>query len=294
MKLEPDSSQIFAYGSKSQLKVLSKFTAKVKANNTQKLTTFHRISGTHGSLLSYSTTKDLGLVNVFLNNIIAADIITMEKLTKDYPTVFQGIGKLKDYEVKLHIDTSVTPVAQSARRIHFHLRKKVSVELKKLEAQGIIEKVEDLTPWISPSPLVVIPKQNGEVHLCIDMRMPNQAIQRERYPTAIVDDLVDAFNGTTVFSKLNQPSGYHQLVLAQKSKYITTFVTHEGLRRYTRLNFETISASEIFQNVMCEQIKDIPEAFNIRDQDHNQALDSVLRKFTNVGLTLKPENVSST
>ena len=121
MKLEPDSSQIFAYGSKSQLKVLSKFTAKVKGNNTQKLTTFHTISGTHGSLLSYSTTKDLGLVNVFLNNIIAADIITMEKLMKEYLTVFQGIGKLKDYEVKLHIDMSVTPAAQSTCRIPFHI-----------------------------------------------------------------------------------------------------------------------------------------------------------------------------
>ena len=126
------------------------------------------------------------------------------------------------------------------------------------------------------------------------MRMPNQAIQRERHPTPTVDDLVDALNGATVFSKLDLRSGYHQLVLAQESRYITTFVTHEGLRRYTRLNFGTNSASEIFQNVMCEQIKDIPEALNIRDQDHNQALDSVLRKFTNVGLTLKLENVSST
>ena len=140
----------------------------------------------------------------------------------------------------------------------------------------------------------MIPKKNGEVRLCIDMRMPNQKIQRERHPTPIVDDLVDTLNGTTVFSKLDQPSGYHQLVLAQESKYITTFVTHEGLRRYTRLNFVTNSASEIFQNVMCEQIKDIPKALNIRDQDHNQALDSVLHKFTNVGLTLKLENVSST
>ena len=43
LKLEPDSCQIFAYGSKSQLRVSGKFTAKVKANNTQKVTTFHVI-----------------------------------------------------------------------------------------------------------------------------------------------------------------------------------------------------------------------------------------------------------
>ena len=50
--------------------------------------------------------------------------------------------------------------------------------------------------------------------------------------------------------------------------------------------------------MVCEQIKDIPGALNISDdiiiygknqEAHNQALDAVLRKFTNVGLTLKPE-----
>ena len=64
--------------------------------------------------------------------------------------------------------------------------------------QRIIEKVEGRTPWISP--LVVIPKANGDIRLCIDMRMPNRAIQRERHPTPTIDDLVDALNGATVFS----------------------------------------------------------------------------------------------
>ena len=66
------------------------------------------------------------------------------------------------------------------------------------------------------------------------MRMANRAIQGERHPTPTVDD---ALNGATVFSKLDFQLGYHQLVVAQESRYITTFVTHEELRRYTRLNF---------------------------------------------------------
>ena len=75
-------------------------------------------------------------------------------------------------------------------------------------------------------------------------------------------------------------------------------MTHEGLRGYTQLNFGTNSASEIFQNVVCEQIKDITGALNISDdiiiygknqEAHNQTLDAVLRKFTSVRQTLKPE-----
>jgi len=157
LTLEPDHCQIFAYGSKSQLEALGKFTATVKAKGKQKVTTFHILSGAHGSLLSYITARDLGLVNIDLNHMTVSDITTIEKLTKEYPTVFQGIGKLQNYEVKLHIDTSVKPVAQPARRILFHLQNKVSAELKQLETQGIIERVEGPTPWISP--LVVIPKK---------------------------------------------------------------------------------------------------------------------------------------
>ena len=75
-------------------------------------------------------------------------------------------------------------------------------------------------------------------------------------------------------------------------------MTHEGLRRYTRLNFGTNSASEIFQNAINEQIKEIPGAINISDdviihgtnqKAHDKALHTVLQKFAKVGLTLKPE-----
>ena len=133
---------------------------------------------------------------------------------------------------------------------------------------------------------MVIPKANGDIRLCIDMRMPNRAIQRERHPTPTIDDLVDALNGATVFSKLDLRSGYyHQFVPAKQSRYITTFVTHEDLRRYTRLNFGTNSASEVFQNAINEQIKEIPGVINISNdiiiyeksqQDHDHALHTVL------------------
>ena len=43
-----------------------------------------------------------------------------------YADCFEGLGKLKDYKVKLHVDRSVPPVAQPPPRIPFHLRKKVS------------------------------------------------------------------------------------------------------------------------------------------------------------------------
>lgn len=46
-----------------------------------------------------------------------------QRLVNEYSDLFQGIGKLKDFQVKLHIGDTVQPVTQPNRRIPFYLRK---------------------------------------------------------------------------------------------------------------------------------------------------------------------------
>ena len=174
------------------------------------------------------------------------------------------IGKLKDFEVKLHVDPSVQPVIQPQRRIPFHLRQKVDAELDKLEKQGITEPVTGPTPWVSP--IVVIPKPNSDdVRICVDMRSPNKCITRERHPMPTADELISSLHGAKIFSKIDLNAGYHQLSLAEESRHLTTFSTHRGLRRYTRLNFGTNSAAEQFQQAIQQTLSGIPGVMNISD-----------------------------
>ena len=254
LTLQPSTKHLFAYGSTSQLNVLGCCTTTIAIKTSKKDITFYVIEGGHGSLLSYATARDLGILNIHINQI--KDTLTHDLLCTQYPDVFNGIGQLKGVTVKLPIDSTVPPDAQKARRSLFHLRKKVDQELSSLEQQNIIERVEGPTPWVSP--LVVIPKKNGDVRICVDMRMPNKAIRRERHPTPTIEDLIQILNGATVFLKLDLRSGYHQLTIAPECRYITTFATHRGLWRYTRLNFGMNSASEIFQKAINEQICNIP------------------------------------
>ena len=95
--------------------------------------------------------------------------------------------------------------------------------------------------------------------------MAKKAIRWERHPAPTIDDLIQALNGAMVFSKLDLRSGYHQLTIAPKCRYITTFAMHKGLWRYSRLNFGTNSASKIFQKVINEQIHNIPGTLHISD-----------------------------
>ena len=90
-------------------------------------------------------------------------------LCNRYAKCFEGIGKLKGYKAKLHIDDSVTPIAVPHRRIPFHVRTKVNNELQYLLDNDIIEKVDGPTPWVSP--IVTTPKPNNpdEIRICVDM-----------------------------------------------------------------------------------------------------------------------------
>ena len=73
----------------------------------------------------------------------------------------------------------------------------------------------------------------------------------------------------------------------EASRDITTFATHEGLKRYKRLNFGTSNAAEIFQNVIHTTFQDIDGCINISDDilvfaktqnEHDMTLESVLKR----------------
>ena len=82
--------------------------------------------------------------------------------------MFTGVGLLKAYELKLHINESVKPVAQPVRRILFGLRKaQPALEL------DITEEVPDgPSGWISP--LVVVPKPDRDIRMFLDMQRANE------------------------------------------------------------------------------------------------------------------------
>ena len=128
------------------------------------------------------------------------NVLTEPDLKQKYRECFEGVGKLKDFQLKIHIDPTVKPVAQKPRRIPFSLRKNVEDKLDKLLEKDIIEKVKGPTPWLSP--VCVAPKPTGEIRLCVDMRRADEAVQRERYSIPTIDEVHLDMNQNIVFSKV--------------------------------------------------------------------------------------------
>ena len=53
----------------------------------------------------------LGVLKLQVPGISVNSVVDRNELTAKHQAVFKGIGKLKDYQLKLHIDTEVQPVA---------------------------------------------------------------------------------------------------------------------------------------------------------------------------------------
>lgn len=148
----------------------------------------------------------------------------------------------------IHVNPHVTPVVQPYRRVPIHLEDKLEKQLDSLEQRGIIEHVNEPARWVSA--IVPVVKANGEVRPCLNMRPANKAIVRENHPLPTCEEMWPQLQGSTVFSKLDIKDAFHQIELAESSRFITTFITKRGLMRYTRLMFGINNAPELFQKTM--------------------------------------------
>ena len=179
---------------------------------------------------------------------------TDQDIRDKYRQLFNGVGLLKAYELKLNVDTSVKPVSQSVPRFPFGVREKVEKKLDELLACRIVEEVlEGPASWVSS--LVVVPKPDSNVGICVDMRRANQTMIRERQLIPTVKEVLQDLNGSTVFSHVDLKWGFHRILLAKESRYVTTFVTLRGLYRYTRLMFGVTSAPENYQQIIRDALK---------------------------------------
>ena len=125
-------------------------------------------------------------------------MITRGRNSTSVPEVCNGnIGKLNNRKVTIHRKSDVKPVACHVKRQPFHIRPKIDKKVSQLLEQDIIEPVEGPTPWLNP--VVVVPKSDGHVRICLDMREANKSIERGRYPIPTIDEVLENMNGAKVF-----------------------------------------------------------------------------------------------
>ena len=118
---------------------------------------------------------------------------------------------------------------------------------------------------------------------------------RERHHIPNIDNTLYSLNGSTMFSKIDLKSSFHQIKLDESSCYITRFCSNLGIFRYKRLMFGISCATEIYQHIIQQVISKCKGAYNFHDdiivagkdeKDHDENLQSLLQCFDDNGLTV--------
>nr|GFC01657.1 putative reverse transcriptase domain-containing protein [Tanacetum cinerariifolium] len=99
--------------------------------------------------------------------------------------------------------------------------KDLSEQLKELSDKGFIR--PSSSPW--GAPVLFVKKKDGSFQMCIDYQELNKLTVKKRYPLPRIDDLFDQLKGSSVYSKIDLRSGYHQLRVREEDIPKTAFKT---------------------------------------------------------------------
>nr|GEU94608.1 putative reverse transcriptase domain-containing protein [Tanacetum cinerariifolium] len=133
----------------------------------------------------------------------------------------QGLLPPRQVEFKIELIHGATPVARAPYHLAPFKLKELSDQLKELSKKGFIR--PSSSPW--GSPMLFVKKKDGSFRMCIDYRELNKLKVKNRYLVPKIDDLFDQLQGSSVYSKIDLRSGYHQLRIREEDIPITAFRT---------------------------------------------------------------------
>ncbi|XP_038106632.1 uncharacterized protein K02A2.6-like [Culex quinquefasciatus] len=218
-----------------------------------KLTKFFVVRGTELSLLGFGTSQELGLIR--LGPLSEGETQSTGVQNEGVYSVNADVSefpKVKLDPVKFKVDESVTPRQIIRYNIPKAFENATTERLRAMEIRNIIERADKEDDVITHvSPLVLVPKGTNDFRIVVDYRAVNKAIIREPYPMPSLEKIwAEIPNGTVYFSKLDLRDAYFHIELDESVRHFTTFMTANGLMRFTRLPFGLANAPELFQRSM--------------------------------------------
>lgn len=230
-------------------------------------------------VLGLEASYELGLIKN--NHSITHN--SAHKIIDDYADVFGNAGVIhyKPYHITLRKDAK--PSIASARIVPLSLKKKLKLEIDKLVENKVLEPVDEPTDWVHP--IVVVPKPNGSLRVCMDPRSLNKYIKREHYSLPTVENALAEVHGAEVFTVLDASTAFLQVPLDKHSSSLCTIATPFGRYRYKTMPYGINSASEIYQKIINHILGGLEGVIPYIDdvlifgkniEEHNQRLKNVL------------------
>nr|GEZ54326.1 putative reverse transcriptase domain-containing protein [Tanacetum cinerariifolium] len=131
-----------------------------------------------------------------------------------------------------------------------------------LRLARLVEFQINLIPGAAPvarAPYRLAPSEMKK--MCIDYRELNKMTVKNRYPLPRIDDLFDQLQGSSVYSKIDLRSDYHQLRVQEQDVPKTVFRTRYGRYEFQVMPFGLKNAPAVFMDLMNRMCKPYLDKF---------------------------------
>ena len=232
-----------------------------------------------------------------ISTSITGDPPQLLKLLDEYSDIISKPGQyLKATKlVECTIPTACRPIRQRAYRTPLAKRQIISDQIDDMLAQKIIR--PSSSPWASP--ITLVPKKNGELRFCCDLRKLNANTIKDAFPLPLIQDIFDQLQGARIFSTLDLKTGYWQIPIAPADIPKTAFICHRGLFEFLRMPYGLSNGPAVFQRTMQRVLHGLigvsvfcyiydVVVFSKDREEHLLHLKQVFDRFRKYSLTIKP------
>nr|GFA66861.1 putative reverse transcriptase domain-containing protein [Tanacetum cinerariifolium] len=213
------------------------------------------VKGCHVFLAQISTTKE--------DDKYEGKHVKDVPIVQDFPEVFPenllGLPLARPVEFQIDLIPGAAPVARAPYRLAPSEMKELSKQLQELSKKGFIRPSSSL--W--GDPVLFVKKKDGSFRMCIDYRELNKLTAKNRYPLPRIDDLFDQLQGSSIYSKINLRSGYHQLRVREQDILKTIFRTRYGPYEFQVMPFGLTNAPAVFMDLLDRVCKPYLDKFVI-------------------------------
>ncbi|GJR60043.1 putative nucleotidyltransferase, ribonuclease H [Tanacetum coccineum] len=187
------------------------------------------------------------------------DIPVVREFLEVFPEDLPGLPPVRQVEFQIDLIPGATPVAQAPYKLAPSEMQELSNQLQELADRGFIR--PSTSPW--GAPVLFVKKKDGSFRMCIDYQELNKLTIKNRYPLPRIDDLFDQLQGSSVYSKIDLRSGYHQLRVRDEDIPKTAFRTRYGHYEFQVMPFGLTNAPAVFMDLMNRVCKPYLDKFVI-------------------------------
>ncbi|CAM4590539.1 unnamed protein product [Caretta caretta] len=217
----------------------------------------------------------------------------IKKLCTSYVLMFSATPGLTERAYH-SIDTgNAHPIKVQRYRVSPQAKTAIEQEIQDMLQMGVIHPFGGACA----SPVVLVPKPDGEIRFCMDYCKLNAVTRPDNYPMPCTHELLEKLRRAQFISTLDLTKGYWQVPLDESAKERSAFTTHLGLYEFNVLPFGLRNAPTTFQRIVDGLLTGLGEyavayledvaIFSDSWAEHLEHLQKVFERIREAGLTVK-------